>query len=169
MKRLIITRADDNIKAMTDITLPIMREYAKKCDADFKIISGDAPFLSGDNLPHYRILEVADLLDEYDRVLCLDADMIINKDCPNIFEVVPEDKIGTIFEDVGSRKSFCNDIYEIVDGKLKRKELEKHLVLKAKPSIFPRSIPQGTKKRLSMKFLILIQALIACCLFTDRI
>lgn len=105
MKRLIITRADDNIKAMTDITLPIMREYAEKCDAEFRIISNDAPFLTGDNLPHYRILEVADLLDEFDRVLCLDADMIINKDCPNIFELVPEDMIGTIFEDVGTRRS----------------------------------------------------------------
>ena len=54
MKRLIITRADDNIKAMTDITLPIMREYAEKCIADFKILSHDPPLLSGDI---YHIIE----------------------------------------------------------------------------------------------------------------
>ena len=77
---LIITRADDNIKEMTQYTIPIMEEYAKKCGADFKILSHDPPFLTSDNKPHYRILKVYDLLDEYDRVLCLDAYMIINKD-----------------------------------------------------------------------------------------
>lgn len=103
-KYLVVTRADDNIKQMTDITLPIMREYAEKCGADFKIISEPAPFMTDDNKPHYRIIKVRDFLEEYDRVLLLDADMIINKDCPNIFEVVPEDKIGSIYEDVGSRQ-----------------------------------------------------------------
>ena len=103
MKKLIVTRADNNIKQMTNITLPIMENYAQKCNADFKIMSHKAPFLTSDNKPHYRILKVMELLEEYDRVLCLDADMLINKNCPNIFDIVPVDKIGSIFEDKGSR------------------------------------------------------------------
>lgn len=104
MKNLIVTRADSNIKEITDITLPLMEKYAEKCNADFKIISEPPPFLTGDNKPHYRILKVRDYLEEYDRALCLDADMIINKNTPNLFELVPEDKIGSIFEDKGSRQ-----------------------------------------------------------------
>ena len=104
MKKLIVTRADGNIKEITDITLPIMEEYAEKCNANFKIISDPPPFLTGDNKPHYRILKVREFLEEYDRVLCLDADMLINKTTPDIFDIVPEDKIGSIFEDKGSRQ-----------------------------------------------------------------
>ena len=48
MKKLIVTRADGNIKEITDITLPIMEEYAEKCNANFKIISDRPPFLTGD-------------------------------------------------------------------------------------------------------------------------
>lgn len=101
---LIVTRADNNIKSMTDITIPLFKEYAKKIGADFKTLSHQPPILSDDNKTHYRIIEVGNLLNDYDRVLCLDADMIINKDCPNIFELVPEDMIGSIYEDKGSRK-----------------------------------------------------------------
>jgi len=105
MKNVVITRADENIKEMTDITLPIMRKYVESLGADFIILNHIPPFLTADNKPHYRILKVYDLFDEYDRILCLDADMIINKNCPNVFDEVPEDMIGVIFEDKGSRKS----------------------------------------------------------------
>jgi len=103
MKLAIVTRADDKVKEFTDITLPIMRKYAKFCNADFKILTGPPPVWTDDQKPHYRILKNYQLLDVYDRILCLDSDMLINKDCPNIFDIVPEDKIGSIYEDVGSR------------------------------------------------------------------
>ena len=113
---LIITRADDNIKEITDITIPIMRKYAEKCNADFQIISETAPFLTNDKKPHYRILKVRDFLEKYDRVLCLDADMLINKNTPNIFDIVPENKIGSIFEDKGSRKSNRRSIIQKIQN-----------------------------------------------------
>lgn len=104
-KIAIITRADDNIKEMTDITLPVMRKYAEKCGSDFIILSDDPPFLTDDNKPHYRILEIEKLFDKYDRILNLDADMLITSQCPNIFDLVPEDMIGSIYEDKGSRQA----------------------------------------------------------------
>jgi len=104
MKLALVTRADDNIKEMTDITFPPIKNYANKIGADFIILSENPPFLTADDKPHYRILKVYDILNEYDRVLCLDADMLINKNCPNIFDIVPEDMIGSIYEDKGSRR-----------------------------------------------------------------
>lgn len=103
MKRAVITRADDNIKEMTNITLPIMRKYVESMGCDFIILDHKPPFLTLDHKPHYRILKVYDLLEEYDRILCLDADMLINKNCPNVFDEVPENMIGAIYEDKGSR------------------------------------------------------------------
>tara|TARA_R110000824_G_scaffold2372_4_gene11141 strand:- start:272 stop:961 length:690 start_codon:yes stop_codon:yes gene_type:complete len=104
MKYCIVTRADDNIKEMTKLTFPGIQEYAERIGADFKVLSHTPPVMTDDNRPHYRIFEVGNLLDEYDRILCLDCDVIINKDCPNIFDVVPVNKVGSIFEDKGTRK-----------------------------------------------------------------
>ena len=99
MKRAIFTRADENIREMTDITHPILKRYAKKCDADFIISKEDDKYH-----PHYRILQLYDLFKEYDRILCLDSDILILKSCPDIFNLVPVPQIASIYEDKGSRK-----------------------------------------------------------------
>ena len=104
MKTAIVTRSDSRIKDMTDLTHPIIIDYANYCNSEFIVLSEDPPFLTDDGSSHYRILEVYDLLDTYDRILCLDSDMIITKECPNIFDIVPYNSIGTIYEDKGSRK-----------------------------------------------------------------
>lgn len=99
MKRLIATRADDNNKKINDITIPILEGYAKRCDADFKIISD-----CKDLHMHYRIMQFYDLFEEYDSILSIDSDLLVLNRCPNIFEVVLEDKIASIYEDIGTRK-----------------------------------------------------------------
>ena len=99
MRTAIATRADNTIKEMTDITHPIMREYAKKIGADFIILDEKRT-----DSTHYRILKLYDLFNKYDRIISMDSDVIITPDCPNLFEIVPENKIGTVFEDVYSRQ-----------------------------------------------------------------
>jgi len=95
----IVTRADNNIKEMTDITHPILKRYAAKCNSDFKIISENKGLH-----PHYRIMQCKELLDEYDRIIVLDSDMLILNSCPDLFELVPDDSIGVVYEDKGSRQ-----------------------------------------------------------------
>ncbi len=48
--------------------------------------------------------QIYELFDKYDRILRLDYDLIITPKCPNLFDIVPEDKIGGVFEDVGISK-----------------------------------------------------------------
>jgi len=48
-------------------------------------------------------MELYNLLDQYDRILHLDADIIINKDIPDLFDVVPIERIASVYEDKGSR------------------------------------------------------------------
>lgn len=105
MKYALVTRSDDNIKEMSDLTHPILKEYAARCKADFIIFDHETPVRIHDDRPHYRILKAQQLLDTtYDRILFLDTDMVITKNCPNIFETVPYNKIGSIYEDKGSRQ-----------------------------------------------------------------
>ena len=105
MKKLITVRADSNISGYTDITLPLIKKYAEKWGADFKLLTEEFTYSTvSDGKFHYRILKLGDLLDEYDKILNLDADIIINKNCPNPFEVFNEDYIYTCLEDKGSRK-----------------------------------------------------------------
>lgn len=98
-KYLIATRADENHKEISDITHQNLKNYAEYCNADFKVIE-DCQGIHH----HYRILQFFDLFDEYDRIVSIDTDMLIMASCPNIFELVPEEKIGTIFEDKGTRQ-----------------------------------------------------------------
>jgi len=97
-KLLICTRADDRIKSWTDLTHPRIKRLAEKCGADFCILDSEQPLST-----HYRILDLYDLFEKYDRILHLDSDMIVLNRCPDPFKEVPEDKIGTIYEDLGSR------------------------------------------------------------------
>ena len=39
MKLLVTTNSDDKVKEMTDFTHPIIKHFAKKWGADFKVIS----------------------------------------------------------------------------------------------------------------------------------
>jgi hypothetical protein len=105
MKLLVTVRADENIGGYTKYTMPTIKEHAKKWGADFKLLSDESICPVGNGKFHYRILELYNLLDEYDRILNLDADMVITKNCPNPFDVVEYDKIATIFEDKGTRRA----------------------------------------------------------------
>jgi len=101
MKLLICTRSDKNISDMTDITHPIIKAYAKRCGAAFTVFKENS---MPEHKYHYRIMQIRELLEVYDRVLNLDSDILITPKCPNIFKEVPINKIGTIFEDEGSRQ-----------------------------------------------------------------
>lgn len=103
MKLLIATCADERVLAYTKHTHPIMKMFAEKWNADFK--NFDNIFFNEFDVSRWslRIAMLYDQLDTYDRILHLDSDVVINKNCPNIFEAVPDDTIGFVFEDKGSR------------------------------------------------------------------
>lgn len=103
MKLAIATRCDQNINEMSSLTHPIIKNYAKKCGADFITMTEDSDCTVGHGRYHFKIMQVGSLLDEYDRVLNLDSDILINESCPNIFDIVPYECVGTIYEDKGSR------------------------------------------------------------------
>lgn len=99
-KKVIVTRAK-NIEEMAKITHPLLKKYAERCGADFIVINEDRMNLSSF---HFEILQCYDLFDTYERILVIDTDTLITPSCPNLFEIVPEGQIGTIYEDKYNRK-----------------------------------------------------------------
>ena len=103
MKLLITTRADDKVSNIVEQTHSTIKEYADKCGADFSILENESECKIGNGKHHFMIMELYYLLDEYDRILCVDSDILIKEDCPNLFDIVPYECVGTVYEDKGSR------------------------------------------------------------------
>tara|TARA_B100000315_G_scaffold51275_1_gene45785 strand:+ start:1438 stop:2160 length:723 start_codon:yes stop_codon:yes gene_type:complete len=123
MRFAITVRIDEEMKnkpregSYTEITMPIIQKYAESVGADLVYLSESSECEIGDGRWHYRILELYNLYDRYDRILNLDADILINKNCPNLFEVVPYDNIGSVLEDKGSRKDHRRELIKDVQKK----------------------------------------------------
>lgn len=94
------TRASVDVADYSQYTHPILKEYAKKWGTDFMILDKTHEAYGALSL---RLLRLPELFDEYDRIFNIDTDVIINENCPNIFDIVPYDIMGLVFEDKGSR------------------------------------------------------------------
>ena len=88
-------------KLISHYTLPRMKAYADKVGAEFLVIKD----LMGYDDPCFVKFEIGKLLEKYDRVLFLDCDVMVDIDTPNLFDTVPEDKLGVYMEsdDVSER------------------------------------------------------------------
>jgi lipopolysaccharide biosynthesis glycosyltransferase len=71
------------------VTAPSMKRYARKLSADFVLLEE-----GGAAIPHFAKLRLRELLKSYERVLFLDVDTLVRKDCPNLFDLVPRDHFG---------------------------------------------------------------------------
>jgi alpha-N-acetylglucosamine transferase len=105
IKYAVLVASTSKIQKMCDLTYPTIRAYAEKIGADFvhKEISN----------PSLARLEIANLLDEYSRVLYVDSDVIIRPDSPNIFDTVPQEKMGLL--DEGRFTSQILGLYKMYD------------------------------------------------------
>lgn len=109
-------------KNIANLTHPTQIEYAKRCGADYLVYDsisyhvthpdGSSSTIQSRNpaVPRntngltapafgaYNKLNIVELLDHYDRVLHIDTDIIVRKDAPSLFDIVPQDKIGIVSE-----------------------------------------------------------------------
>jgi len=101
LKHLVLTIAvGEKYKQVADITHESIKQYANKINAEFLCIDEDYKSDSTDksNTSHWNKFQINTLLDKYDRILYIDTDIIIRNDCPNLFNIVPENKIGMFNE-----------------------------------------------------------------------
>lgn len=82
-------------------------KYCKKYKIPLEIISEKkyTENYEGNNIFNmFEKNQIYDLFEKYNRILRLDWDVLITPKCPNLFDVVPEERIGAVIEDRGSRK-----------------------------------------------------------------
>lgn len=116
-KRLVVTRADSNCERLIAITHPTIKCYAERWKADFMVLDHKEEWMTDYELAHYRILKVGKLLEQYERILIIDSDIVIMPECPNPFEMVDPEKIGSIYEDVGSRQDHRRQVIKDIQAK----------------------------------------------------
>ncbi|PCI28431.1 hypothetical protein COB55_03860 [Candidatus Wolfebacteria bacterium] len=112
MKLAITTRTHTGFTHITDLTYKSLIDYSEKCGADFVKLTKSVDNVDSDGKSHYKVLNNYDALEEYDRIVHLDSDILISKNCPNIFELVPEDKVGVVYEDKGTRIEHRKEVME---------------------------------------------------------
>ncbi len=96
-------------------------EYCNKYNIPLEIISERKYSENYERNNIFNMFEknqIYDLFEKYDRILRLDWDVIITPICPNLFSIVPEEKIGAVFEDKGTRKSNRRNRIKIIQDKL---------------------------------------------------
>lgn len=87
--RLVITVATTQQGAeLHEVTGPGQRAYAKKCNADYVAITGESIYPGYTMFDKFRIYPY---LDRYDRILFLDADAGVRPNCPDLFDLYPDD------------------------------------------------------------------------------
>lgn len=86
---------DTYFKELAKLTHPSIKAYAEKIGAEFINISQPNNTFANQK---WLKFEVFSLLNKYDRIIYFDTDLIIREDCPNLFEKVPEDKLGIAIE-----------------------------------------------------------------------
>jgi hypothetical protein len=80
---------------IAEVTHPIIKAYADKIGADFVVINEQR---ISKNFFHYEKFQIFDLFRNYHRIIYMDTDILIRDDCPSLFEIVPENKIGLFNE-----------------------------------------------------------------------
>lgn len=96
-ERVIISFGGGNGNKLLELTEPFMRRYAKKIGADFTAIrERKYTPLYGFKEWYFDVFQVYELTKDYDRVLYLDADILVNPIAPDIFEIADKDKIAVV-------------------------------------------------------------------------
>ena len=81
--------------------------YCKRHGIALELITSPRYAMTGTDGYNYLSFEknqIARLFDTYDRIVRLDADVIVTSQCPDLLALVPEDKVGAVYEDTGPKR-----------------------------------------------------------------
>ncbi len=104
---------------MAEYTHPLMKAYANKVNAEF--VSIEEPNISKKTeLPlKYEKFQIYDLLEDYDRLIFVDTDIIVNPEAPDLFLLCPYDKFSAVSEEAFSGAKLEKKITQQILGKVK--------------------------------------------------
>jgi hypothetical protein len=93
----------EKYESMRAVSEPTFKAYADRIGADYICI--DKPLWNMAR-PHFEKWQMFSLLFIYDRILFLDGDMLVTPDCPDLFAMLPYDRLAGFYEDeIADRQS----------------------------------------------------------------
>ncbi|MDJ0732737.1 MAG: glycosyltransferase [Nostocaceae cyanobacterium] len=101
--KAVVTLCIGDAYSLGEVTHPLLKAYADKIGADFIVIN--TPKLNF-NYAHYEKYQIYDLLNDYERIIYLDTDIIVSPKYPNLFDIVPEKQFGAF---VVSKHTYFHD------------------------------------------------------------
>ncbi|QPG06396.1 hypothetical protein IT774_04180 [Salinimonas marina] len=97
-KRLVVTIViGEEIGSLAKYTVPTMEAYAKKVGADFKQLGKTE--ISDKYLEPYEKNQIRKFFDKYDKVLFIDADILVTPDAADFFDACEGDNMGMVSVD----------------------------------------------------------------------
>jgi lipopolysaccharide biosynthesis glycosyltransferase len=105
-KNVIFTIGINNFDKLP--TMLAMEEYSKKCDVDFFVLKN--PMINYKNF-YFEKFFFTYLLNKYDRVLYLDADVLITPDAENVFQKYPNEETFYAFNETDNNETMDRDPY----------------------------------------------------------
>lgn len=95
-KNLVLTITTGKFhQALGKITIPTISSYAKKIGAEFRCLTEVSVATTSF---FYDKFVIGNLLENFDRILFLDADVLVRQDCPSLFDLVPAEELGMFNE-----------------------------------------------------------------------
>lgn len=93
-KALVTVTIGAKFKAVAAVTHPTLKAYADRIGAEFIVLDENKT----EFVPHFAKLQLQELLGTYARAVFVDTDIVIRDDCPDLFELVPENRVGLFRE-----------------------------------------------------------------------
>jgi lipopolysaccharide biosynthesis glycosyltransferase len=81
------------------VSFPTMKQYAERIGAEFAPLDHRE---HGEAHGAWEKLQLRELLEKHDRIIWLDVDMIVRRDTPDLFGIVPEGILGAVDETPGT-------------------------------------------------------------------
>jgi Glycosyl transferase family 8 len=117
---LIVPVRGEKSRNEAEITLPWMRRYAERIGAECIVVGENG------TVPIVRLKsEALDVAKSFDRIMLLDADILIRTGSPNLFEITPADHLAAFPEGrYFPREEFCQSANELfqLNGALSPRE-----------------------------------------------
>jgi glycosyltransferase involved in cell wall biosynthesis len=106
--KVVVTIISGNFhKYLSTLTHKSLKDYAWRCQADFKVILHPDEDHSS---CCWKKFEIAKLFDRYDRVMYIDTDVYVVDSAIDLFKVVPEDYVGA-FNEVEQSRGWVEKAY----------------------------------------------------------
>jgi len=108
-------------EAFEKVVLPRMEFLAKKWNVELIVSTALNPEIKNENLDqddhlyHYnKLFILKDLVKKFDRILCVDGDMVLSKKMPNIFEMYPMNYFYAVLDAADGDKYCFHRMEEMV-------------------------------------------------------